>query len=95
MTRRKGASKSNSEDAKRKFASKLNVTQICGSHRKINTARDPIDRFGCKQVTRREGTSKSNWVDARRQFASKSNVTQMGGSHRKIDIARDLTSRFG
>ena len=40
MTRREGTLKSNSVDARGDFASKLNVTQMGGSHRKINIVRD-------------------------------------------------------
>ena len=50
MTRREGTSKSNSVDARGDFASKLDVAQIYFSHRKIDTALDPTNRFCRKQV---------------------------------------------
>ena len=48
ITRREGTSKSNWVVARRRFAAKTNLTQMCDSHRKINIARDPTDRFGSK-----------------------------------------------
>ena len=77
MTRREGTSKSNSVDARRRFAAKTNVAQIIDSHRKINIACDLPVRFGSKQVkvTRREGTSKSIFV-----VATGHSVTNKGGT---------------
>ena len=46
MTRREGTSKSNSVDARGDFASKLDVAQMGGSHRKIDIARNIPVRFG-------------------------------------------------
>ena len=45
VTRREGTSKSNSVDARRRFAAKLNVAQIYFLGGKIELALDPTSRF--------------------------------------------------